>query len=148
MKHNKKKHAIAIQRNAFLFNKILVLRILRKHFLLDPASIGWQLELIARLTPSMLETLPGETPVLRWSVAIPEVAWVEVLTAVSILYNGNLYFLLTLLDQVAHVLGEWDSGRFEKMGFSQATTQVNEQLHEFAGKDPTPGLICSESAQW
>jgi hypothetical protein len=148
VKHNRKKHAIAVHANAFLFNKVLISRIFRRHFILDPASIGWQLELIARLTPSTLETLPGETPVKRWSVDIPEVAWVEVLTSVSILYNGNLYFLLTLLDQVAHVLGEWEPGRWEKNGFSQTTTQINEHLHGFAGTNPAPRLFCNETAQW
>jgi hypothetical protein len=127
---NKAKYAAAMADNAFVRNTILIERVLRKYFILDPSSIAWQLELIARLTPSTLETLSGETEVVLWSWDVPKTSWVEVLTA------------------VAHIVGEWESGRFVKKGYTQETTQINERLHGIAEKEPAVQSFCQEMARW
>jgi hypothetical protein len=148
LQHNRKQHHRAVQDDAFMRNTLAVVQLFKKFYILDPSSLAWQLEYAARLTPSSMETLPGETPVILWSVSIPDCGWIEVVTIVSFFNNGNSYSDPTLLDQIDHILREWQPGKWVKMGFDEHTAQFSDTLYEYAMREPGVRRICEELVKW
>jgi hypothetical protein len=81
--YNKKVYESAVQNHAYTQNSTLISKFFR-HFLMSRFdTIAFQMELLSRQIPAALETLPGETEIVLWSVRIPCGAWELVLTIVS-----------------------------------------------------------------
>ena len=131
-----------------MWNTLAVVQLFKRFFILDPSSVAWQLEYATRLTPSSLETLPGETLVILWSVDIPDCRWIEVVMIVIFFYNGNSYSDLTLLNQIDHILREWQPGKWMKMGFDECTAQFSDTLYGYVMREPGVRRICEELAKW
>jgi hypothetical protein len=80
----------AMNEHVFIRETGLIAYLFRQFFLLKPHTIAFQMELIAHETPSALETLPGETPIVLWSQRTPSGTYDVILTVVS-------YFVLHLI---------------------------------------------------
>jgi hypothetical protein len=73
----------ALKDNAYVSHTGFVSKSIRDCFMTSFETIGFQMELLSRLTPSAFEVEEGETPIILWSVEIPHGAWVLVVTAVG-----------------------------------------------------------------